>query len=265
MSDRIDLVDRGRVRVLTFARPEVLNAFDDAQYDAVRHALLAAARDPHVAVVVLTGVGRAFTAGQDLSELARPPRYEDGEPHGFQPFIETVAAFPKPLVAAVNGLAVGIGLTMLPHCDLVLVAKGARLRAPFVQLGVTVEAGNSLLLPDRIGWQNAAHLLYTAEWLESDQAVDTGLAWKEVPSERLLDETLAEAERIARMPIDSLIVTKKLLLAARADALRAAFDRESAVFARLRRGSAVQESLAAFREKREPDFTAIPLTEDPEL
>jgi len=265
MSERIRIENRGRVRVFTFERPKALNAFDDAQYDEVRRALRDAARDANVAVVVLTGVGRAFSAGQDLAELADPPRHEDGEPHGFLPFIETVAAFPKPLVAAVNGLAVGIGLTLLPHCDLVLVAETARMRAPFVSLGVTVEAGNSFLLPARIGWQGAAHLLYTAGWLDAEQAVDTGLAWKKVPDARLLEETLAEAQRIARMPIDSLVATKKLLLAARQDAMRAALDRELPVFARLASGPAIRESLAAFREKREPDFSGLPMTEDPEV
>ena len=143
--------DRGRVRILTLDRPGALNAFNDDLYDAVRDALQAAAEAPDVAVVLLTGRGHAFTAGQDLGELAQPRRHEDGKAHGFPPFIATLEAFPKPLLAAVNGLAVGIGLTLLPHCDVVLVAEEARLRAPFISLGVTVEAGNSLLLPATIG------------------------------------------------------------------------------------------------------------------
>jgi enoyl-CoA hydratase/carnithine racemase len=248
---------RGRVLLLTFDRPDALNAFNDALYDAVCGALRDAADDPEVAVVVLTGAGRAFTAGQDLGELGEPTRYSDGKRHGFAPFIETLESFPKPLLAAVNGLGVGIGLTMLPHCDLVLIAEGARLRAPFVSLGVTAEAGSTHLLPAAIGWQQTAHLLYTAGWLDAREAVDVGLAWRVFPAEKLLDETLALAEQMAKMPIASLVGTKRLLLDARLAAVRDARDRENVTFGKLVRGPANREAIAAFREHREPDFTSL--------
>ena len=248
---------RDRVRLLTLDRPEALNAFDDALYDAVRDALHAAADDPSVAVVVITGAGRAFSAGQDLGELERPPRHTDGRPHGFPSFIAAVEAFPKPLLAAVNGIGVGIGLTLLPHCDLVLIAEHARLRAPFVSLGVTAEAGSTLLLPATIGWQQTAHLLYTASWLDAERAVAVGLAWRSVPGERLLEETLAVARQIAAMPIPSLVATKVLLLAARLEAVRVARARETVRFDRLAGGPANREAIAAFREKRDPDFTRL--------
>ncbi len=248
---------RGRVLLLTFNRPGALNAFNDDLYDAVCSALQEAGDDPEIAVVVLTGAGRAFTAGQDLGELGKPSRHPKGERHGFEPFIETIEAFPKPLVAAVNGLAVGIGLTMLPHCDLVLVANGARLRAPFVSLGVTAEAGSTHLLPAAIGWQRTAHLLYTAAWLDADEAVEAGLAWRAVAPDQLLDAALALADQIAKMPIASLVGTKRLLLEARLGAVRAARDRESVTFAELVRGPANREAIAAFRERREPDFESL--------
>ncbi len=250
--------DRGRVRLLTLDRADFLNAFNDALYDAVRGALLGAAGDDAVGCVVVTGRGRAFTAGQDLGELAQPRRHADGARHGFIPFIETVESFPKPLVAAVNGLAVGIGLTLLPHCDLVFIAEGARLRAPFVQLGVTVEAGNSVLLPERVGWQAAAHALYTAAWIDARRAVEMGLAWKVCTPASLLDEALGEAGKIAAMPVASLVATKRLLLDARLAAVRAARAREGPVFAGLVGGPANREALRAFREKRDPDFTRLP-------
>jgi enoyl-CoA hydratase/carnithine racemase len=249
--------DSRRVRVLTLDRPRALNAFNVELYDAVRRALAAAAADPGVATVVITGAGRAFSAGQDLDEMARPPRHRDGEPHGFIPFIECVESFPKPLIAAVNGIAVGIGLTLLPHCDLVFIARGARLRAPFVSLGVTAEAGSSALLPQRIGWQNAAHLLYTAGWLEAEQAVEVGLAWRLCEPDKLLDDVLSTAYEIAQMPVDSLVATKTLLLDARLDAVRAARGREDQRFARLVGGPANREALAAFKERRAPDFTKL--------
>ena len=249
--------NRERVRLLTLDRPEALNAFDDDLYDAARAALVAAADDPEVAVVVITGAGRAFSAGQDLGELGNPRRHDDGERHGFAPFIETVEAFPKPLIAAVNGIGVGIGLTLLPHCDLVLISQTARLRAPFASLGVTVEAGNSFLLPATVGHRAAAHLLYTAAWLDAEQCVEIGLAWKSCPPERLLDQAMEVASEIAAMPIPSLVATKRLLVAARLDAVRAARARENEAFARLVGGPANREAIAAFREKRKPDFTRL--------
>jgi enoyl-CoA hydratase/carnithine racemase len=258
-SDSVLIAEKiGRVQVLKINRPDALNAFNDDLYDAIRCALDEAAASPDVAVVVLTGEGRAFSAGQDLAELESPRRHEDGLAHGFPPFIECVEAFSKPLIVAVNGIAVGIGLTLLPHCDLVLIADDARLRAPFVSLGVTAEAGSTHLLPETIGWQESAHLLYTASWLDAARAVELGIAWRSVPREKLLDSALAVASEIAQMPIASLVATKKLLLDGRLDAVRAARDRENVTFAGLVRGPANREALAAFREKRKADFTRLP-------
>ena len=249
--------DFGRVRLLTLNRPKALNAMNDELYDAIRAALDEAATSPDVAVVVLTGSGRAFSAGQDLSELETPRRHDDGLKHGFPPFIASVEAFPKPLLAAVNGIGVGIGLTILLHCDLVLIAESARLRAPFVSLGVTAEAGSTHLLPATIGWQETAHLLYTASWLDAARAVESGIAWRSFPNERLLPAALEIAGEMAEMPIASLVGTKKLLLEGRLDAVRAARERENLTFARLARGPANREAIAAFREKRKPDFTRL--------
>jgi enoyl-CoA hydratase/carnithine racemase len=250
--------DRDRVRLLTLDRPDQLNAFNDDLYDAVRDALAGAAASSDVAVALLTGTGRAFSAGQDLLEMDEPRVHDDGLRHGFEPFIEEVEAFPKPLVAAVNGLGVGIGLTVLPHCDLVLIAEGARLRAPFVSLGVTAEAGSSALLPALIGWQAASRILYTAAWIDAAEAVELGLAWRCCSPERLLDEAMAVAREIAAMPVDSLVVTKRLLLDSRLEAVRAARAREIQGFARLLGGPANREAIAAFQERRPPDFSRLP-------
>ena len=141
----------------------------DGVFDGLRRALTAAATDPSVRCVVLTGAGPAFCAGIDLKDFAADRRYDDGEPHGFVPCIEEIERFPKPLVAAVNGVAVGFGTTVLLHCDLVLASSRARFRLPFVHLGLGPEAGSSFLLPARIGDQAAAHLLYTGAWLEPQQ------------------------------------------------------------------------------------------------
>lgn len=249
--------DRGRVRVLTLNRPKQLNAFNDAQYDALTRALREAAEHPRVTVVVITGSGRAFSAGQDLAELAQPPHYTDGQRHGFQPFMDVLQNFPKPIIASVNGMGIGIGITMLLHCDLVLMAQSARLRAPFVSLGIATEAGSSYLFPARIGWANTAHLIFAGDWISAEDALRIGIAWKVVPDDQLAAETTALADKIAAQPITSLIANKKLLLGAQIDAVRRARDLETQIIGGLAGGPANKEAVAAFLEKRAPDFSHI--------
>ena len=254
-------VDDGEgVRLLTLDRPEVLNAFDTPLYDAVAGALREAAGRDDLAVVVITGEGRAFSAGQDLAEMAALGDAETTElmnrsdaaaGHGFGRFMDAVMEFPKPLLAAVNGIGIGIGLTLLPHCDLVLIAETARLRGPFVPLGVVPEAASSVTLPAVMGAQRAAHLLYTGAWIDADQAVAGGLAWRSCAPEQLLDETMAVAREIAAMPLESLIATKQLVRAGREESWRAARAREDAEFARLTGAAANRDALAAFLGNRD--------------
>ena len=219
--------DDGAVRLLTLDRPEARNAFNRELYGAVRRALDDAAEDDTVTVCVITGAGDIFSAGQDLKALGNLKNNPE-EAKGFDPFTRSLAAFDKPLIAAVNGAAVGVGTTMLPHCDLVLVSDTARFKLPFVALGLVPEAGSSLLLPAGIGSQAAAYYLLTGEWMEAEEAVVRGLAWKRCAPEKLLEETLALARRIAEAPLEAVRNTKRLLQAARSDAITAAFDREVA-------------------------------------
>ncbi len=250
--------DDQRVRTITLDRPEALNAFNTQLYDAVREALRDATADPGVACVVITGSGRAFSAGQDLGEMLDPPT-QDGEiVHGFPAFLHTVSRFDKPLIAAVNGLGVGIGLTLLLHCDLVLMADTARLRGPFTVLGVVPEAASSVLLPEVMGRQRAAHALFTSSWISAAGALESGIAWKVVPAVDLMTETIAVAREIAAMPIVSLVETKRLLLAPRLAGIDAALAREMEVFARLAGAPANIEAVTAFVEKRPPDFSNLP-------
>lgn len=252
----LQIVDHGRVRVLTFDRPDALNAMNNALYWACADALAAAADDPGVAVVVLTGNGRAFCAGQDIAEMSAAVTDERG--HGFGPFADGLAEFRKPVIAAVNGLGLGIGATMLPFCDLVVMADTARLKLPFPTLGVAPEAGSSYTFPATLGLQQAAYFLYTAEWISAEVAHSAGLAFRVVPLLDLLDETLALAQQIAAMPIASLVATKELIVAARRDSVRAARAREDKVFQHLIGGPANIEAITAFFEKRPADFTALP-------
>ncbi|MFP5256118.1 MAG: enoyl-CoA hydratase/isomerase family protein [Acidimicrobiia bacterium] len=229
----IEVTDGDGVRLLRWNRPEALNALNDELWDATRAALVEARSDPELRCVVLTGTGRAFTAGQDLGEMAEPPVHHDDELHGYRGLIPVLEEFDKPLLAAVNGLAIGIGATILPYCDLVWMAEGARLRAPFLPLGVTTEAAGSLLLPQRMGWQAAAHFVFTASWLSAEEAVACGLAWKVVPGDDLLAEVMATAREIGAMGVESVQTTKRLMVAGRLDAVRAAREREDAEFVRL--------------------------------
>jgi enoyl-CoA hydratase/carnithine racemase len=252
---KIDQRNDGRVRVLTLDRPDALNAFDTPLYNALAGALRDASADETVRCVVVTGNGRAFSAGQDLGEMSRiDTSVTDGEPHGFPNLLAALSSFDKPLLAAVNGLGVGIGFTMLLQCDLVFMAHSARLRAPFVPLGVVPEAAGSLLMPAVMGNQHASYALYTGAWIKAEQAVECGLAWKAVPDEDLLDATFATADEIAKMPTVSLVETKRLVVAARSDAIAAARAREDAAFARLVGGPANMEAITAFLEKRQPNF-----------
>ena len=232
--------DRERVRLVTLSRPEVLNAFDTRLWTAFADALTGAANSPYVSALVVTGDGRAFSAGQDLAEMAglggvggSPGRPGEPDGYGFRRCMDALVAFEKPLLAAVNGVGVGFGLTLLLHCDLVLIADGARLKAPFVSLGVVPEAASSYLLPEVMGWQAAAHALLTADWIDAKEAVASGLAWRRCPPERLLHDTMAIAAVIASHPLDALIATKHLLRASRAEPVAAARRREDDAFRRM--------------------------------
>jgi enoyl-CoA hydratase/carnithine racemase len=248
---------RDGVALLTMNRPDKRNAFNDQQYDDLRDALADAQADDAIKVAVITGAPGAFSGGQDLSEMGNSPAHDDGEPHGFGPFIDRLSTFDKPLLAAVNGVGVGIGLTMLLHCDTVYVAQSARLRAPFVSLGLVPEAGSSYLLQAIVGPQVAAELLFTNAWIDAERAVAIGLAAAAFPDDELLERTLKRAAEIAGQPLLALRRTKQLLLDCRAEALVAARRREEPAMALCSGSPANKEAIAAFREKRDADFTGL--------
>lgn len=244
-ADDLALVtDAGRVRTITFNRPQVLNAFDTALYRAVAAEIDAARGDDAVHAVVLTGAGRAFSSGQDLDEMARLAAGESAE-SGFPWLIDALQAFDKPLLAAVNGAGVGIGCTLLAHCDLVVIARSARLKTPFAELGVAPEAASSYLFPLRMGWQRAAYVLMGGGWLSAEQAVEWGLAFEVVDDDRVLARALELANEIAAAPLDSLRAIKSTMAASDRDAIAAAREREDAAFAELLGGMAARAALEA--------------------
>ncbi len=243
------IADANRIRILTLNRPEALNAFNEALYDALTEALNAAAGDPDVAVAVITGTGRAFSAGQDLTEMqARitDPGFVPGA-HGFPGLIDALAGFPKPLICAVNGLGLGIGATILGYADLAFMAGDARLKCPFTSLGVAPEAASSYLLPNLIGRQNAAWLLMSSEWVDAAEALRMGLVWKVCEPDRLLPETLQHAEILAAKPISSLMAVKQSMVAPARPGIVDARAREDAYFAEMMGAAANAEALAEFQ------------------
>ena len=241
--------DREKVRTLTFQRPEAANAFNEALYLALAGALETAATDDEVSVVLLTGAGKSFSSGTDLNEMAAIAQaHAAGESSadtgkGFGTLLDVLIAFPKPLLAAVNGSGVGLGLTMLAHCDLVLIAEHARLLAPFTSMGVAPEAASSYLLPLRMGHQQAALALYASRWITADQAVASGLALRTCPIETLLETTHELAREIASKPLASLLATKRLVSDAHRDRILRARQQEDAAFAELLRGPGMDDSL----------------------
>lgn len=252
--------DSDRVRVLTLDRPEALNAFNEALYDALTDALATALDDASVAVVVLTGAGRAFCAGTDLLEMARratDPAFVPGR-HGFIGLVDGLIAFDKPLLLAINGVGLGIGATIIGLSDLAFMSSAARLRCPFTDLGVAPEAASSYTFPMLLGRQRAAWTLLSSEWLSGDECRDLGLVFRVCPPEELLATTMVHARLLAAKPISSLRATKRLMTAHHRDAIAAAREGENAKFQELMQGPANREALAAFAEKRAPDFTNLP-------
>nr|WP_170305988.1 enoyl-CoA hydratase-related protein [Mycolicibacter kumamotonensis] len=248
----MQIEDDNRVRTCTLNRPDALNAFNEALYDATAEALLAAAEDPGVAVVLLTGAGRAFSAGTDLIEMQariNDPQFTAGK-YGFTGLVEALADFPKPLICAVNGIGLGIGATILGYADLVFMSATARLKCPFTSLGVAPEAASSYLLPQLIGRQNAAWLLMSSEWVDANEALRMGLVWKVCEPQALLDEAGRHAEVLASRPISSLEAVKATMVAPMREEVAAATARENALFAELMGAQANAEALAEFTGRR---------------
>jgi enoyl-CoA hydratase/carnithine racemase len=239
------------VRLITFDRPDRRNAFDTAMYLEVTDALRSADGDDAVATVVLTGRGTAFTSGQDLAEMAAiaTGTAVEGSGQGFIGLLDTVSTLSIPLLAAVNGVAVGLGFTILAHCDLVLIDASARLRVPFAELGVPPEAASSVLFPARMGWQQAARVLLTADWVSASEAVALGLALKVCEDGSALTETVALAARIAAHPPAAIRAITSLMRDGQRDLVMAANAREQAAFARLLGGAARAGALADFAAK----------------
>ena len=250
MSEHVEIELQDRVLVISLDRPDRLNALTHAMYAAIADGLERAAEDPGIRVVVLTGKGRAFTAGNDLEDFAGQM------PEGELPvnrFLVALRDAPKPVLAAVNGHAIGVGLTMLLHCDLAFAADSATFRAPFPQLGLVPEAGSSLLLPRALGMAWANEILLAGRKLSAEEALSAGLISRIYGDEELLPKTLETAAFIAAQAPIATLETKALIRTGR-QAVIDQMAQEAKVFDAQLKSAEFGEAVQAFREGRPPKF-----------
>jgi enoyl-CoA hydratase/carnithine racemase len=250
----LQVLHDGPVMTITFARPEKKNALSQAMYQAAHEAIEAGRRDPTVRVIVLTGAGESFTAGNDVVDFMQKMSKLTAENPTVR-FMRSAFECEKPLIAAVNGIAVGVGVTMLLHCDLVYVAAGATLKMPFTKLALVPELCSSYLLPRLLGTPRAMELLLLGEAITAEQAVAWGIANEVLPMEAVLPRALERARQIAALPPGSVRETKRLMRAPWKEAGEKIFwDELQTLGARL--GSPeTAEAVTAFFQKRNPDFS----------
>lgn len=249
----ISISDQDRIRTVLLNRPERLNAFSNELVGDLDAALREAVRDPEVSVVLLTGAGRAFSAGADLKEIAEhmatPDANRDVESSAFVGLIDTLADFPKPLIVAVNGVGVGFGMTILGFADVVFMSSEARLKCPFTALGAPPEAASTYLLPLHLGRQNAAWTLLSSEWISADEAREMGLVWKICPPEELLAVARRHAKLLADKPVAMLTTVKRLLNAPHREQIAAASARENRAMGELMGTGTNAEALTSFLQR----------------
>lgn len=249
MSEHIAVIEQAGVLEIHIDRPDKKNALTAAMYRAMTAALADASARADIGAVLFAGRGDAFCAGNDLKDFLAGP---EGGAAAFA-FIRAIAAFDKPLVAAVQGLAVGVGTTMLFHCDLIYAAPDARFVMPFVNLGIVPEAGSSLLAPALMGHAKAAAMLMLGEPMDAEGADRAGLVTAIVPADQLLDHARARAAALMAKPPQALAVTRRLMKGDPA-MLTARIDEEARLFRESLTSPEAQEAFTAFFEKRAPVF-----------
>ena len=254
MSDILTHTDAG-VMTITFNRLDKKNSITAAMYAAMADAVDQAAADPAVRVVVFQGHESIFSAGNDIGDfLNQPPTTQESPVFRF---LRGIATFEKPLLAAVAGPAVGIGTTLLFHCDLVYAGDNAAFSMPFVNLGLCPEAASSLLVPRMFGYHRAAEALLMGEPFFAEAAQEVGLVNRVVPPTEVNGYAQAQARKLAAKPLSSLIATKRLMKGGDHQAVLQKMDEEGQSFGRMLREPAAKEAFGAFMEKRKPDFSKV--------
>jgi enoyl-CoA hydratase/carnithine racemase len=241
------------VATIEIARPEKKNALTAAMYQAMADALRAAADDATVRAVLITGQPGVFTSGNDLEDfMQRPPQGADSP---VAQFMRALLECDKPVVAAVTGAAIGIGTTMLLHCDFVYVSDEARLATPFVSLGLVPEYASSLLMPLLMGPRRAAERLLLGDPFTGETAVECGLANAVLPAAEVVNHARRVAERFNALPPGAVRDTKRLMRRGGRDAVVQAMQAEGEIFGARLRSPEAREAFQSFFEKRKPDFS----------
>lgn len=255
--ENIDVARKAGVLTLTMNRPKKKNALTQDMYAALADNIVAAQDDPDIRVIVLTGTADAFTSGNDLSDFSGGG--DDRGANEIPPvgrFLQSILAAEKPLMAAVNGLAVGVGVTMLLHCDLVYASPNATFQTPFVNLGLVPEAGSSLLLPRLVGTQKANDLLLLGTKIGAEEAEKMGLIAGIFDGENLLVEVMERATALAAKAPTAVRLTKSLIRNDR-DSIADQMKAESTHFSSQLKTAEFAEAVAAFAERRAPDFSNL--------
>jgi enoyl-CoA hydratase/carnithine racemase len=254
MSKLILTETRNRVATIQLNRPEKKNALTDDMYEAITDALRAAEADAQVRVTIVQGQPDCFCAGNDLTDfLERPPQREAAP---VSQFLRTISTVSKPIIAAVGGPAVGIGTTMLLHCDFVYATPEARFQLPFVPLGLVSEAASSLLLPMLAGYQRAAELLLLGKPFTAEKALAAGIVTEIIPTD-LIEYARDAAAYVAALPPESVRLTKALMKRTYAAQVAERISEESTLFRERLRSPEAKEAFAAFLQKRKPDFSGF--------
>ena len=242
-----------RIAFVELARLDKKNALTSDMYGQLADAISAAEADKQVRVVLLRGAPDCFCAGNDVADFLKRPPLSAGSPSGR--FFDAMQEAKKPIVAAVGGPAVGIGTTMLLHCDLVYAAANARFQLPFVPLGITPEFGSTYILPLLAGYQRAAELLLLGQPFTAEKAKEVGIVTAVVPQENLFAEAEKAAATLAALPPESVRLTKQLMKKRHARTVRDTITEEIGVFHERLGSAEAKEAMSAFLEKRKPDFS----------
>lgn len=254
MSDILVHNDAG-VCTITLNRVEKKNSITAAMYQSMADALASARDDAAIRVVLMQGHETVFSAGNDIADFLNTPPVTQDTP--VFKFLFGIAAFPKPLIAAVCGPAVGVGTTMLLHCDLVYAGDNAAFSMPFVNLGLCPEAASSLLVPQLMGYHRAAEALLLGEPFMAEAALEVGLVNRVVPPTEVNQYAQSVARKLANKPISALIDTKRLMKKHNAAIVPTVIAEEGVSFGRMLREPAAREAFGAFMEKRRPDFSKV--------
>ena len=252
----IEITRSGSTQCLRLNRPEKKNALTGAMYEALADALEAGDKDPDVSAHVLFGSGGVFTAGNDIGEFLSSSRGDQAVLKAVLRFVRLLARVAKPMLAGVDGVAVGIGTTLLFHCDMVYASPQARFHTPFLDLGLVPEAASSLLMPARMGYARAFEMLVLGKVMDSAAMLSAGLVNAIVPEDQLEAEVLRVAGELARKPPAALAQARRLMRGD-AEAVWRRTDEEVAIFARQLQSAEAREAFQAFLEKRAPDFSKL--------